>query len=81
MKSVMLSIKPKYCRLIARGEKNIEVRKTRKQDRRLKRLLSVIYIAPKKSIMVDFYILQIKTDIYFFGLTKTIVRLSVSLRT
>ena len=29
MKSVMLSIKPKYCRLIARGEKNIEVRKTR----------------------------------------------------
>lgn len=29
MKSVMLSIKPKYCRLIARGEKNIEVRKTK----------------------------------------------------
>lgn len=29
MKSVMLSIKPKYCRLIARGEKTIEIRKTK----------------------------------------------------
>lgn len=29
MKSVMLSIKPKYCELIASGRKTIEVRKTR----------------------------------------------------
>lgn len=29
MKSVLLSIKPKYCELIASGEKTIEVRKTR----------------------------------------------------
>lgn len=29
MKSVMLSIKPKYCELIASGQKTIEVRKTR----------------------------------------------------
>lgn len=29
MKSVMLSIKPKYCELIASGKKTIEVRKTR----------------------------------------------------
>lgn len=29
MKSVMLSIKPKYCELIAAGKKTIEVRKTR----------------------------------------------------
>lgn len=29
MKSVMLSIKPKYCELIANGKKTIEVRKTR----------------------------------------------------
>lgn len=29
MKSVMLSIKPKYCELIADGKKTIEVRKTR----------------------------------------------------
>lgn len=29
MKSVLLSIKPKYCELIASGKKNIEVRKTR----------------------------------------------------
>lgn len=29
MKSVMISVKPKYCELIASGEKTIEVRKTR----------------------------------------------------
>lgn len=29
MKSVMLSIKPKYCDLIASGQKTIEIRKTR----------------------------------------------------
>ena len=29
MKSVLISIKPKYCELIANGEKTIEVRKTR----------------------------------------------------
>lgn len=29
MKSVMLSIKPKYCELIASGQKTIEVRKTK----------------------------------------------------
>lgn len=29
MKAVMLSIKPKYCELIANGKKTIEVRKTR----------------------------------------------------
>lgn len=29
MKSVMLSIKPKWCEMIARGQKTIEVRKTR----------------------------------------------------
>ena len=29
MKSVMLSIKPKYCELIANGKKTVEVRKTR----------------------------------------------------
>lgn len=29
MKSVMLSIKPKYCELIASGRKTIEVRKTK----------------------------------------------------
>lgn len=29
MKSIMLSIKPKYCELIANGKKTIEVRKTR----------------------------------------------------
>lgn len=29
MKSVLISIKPKYCELIASGEKTIEVRKTR----------------------------------------------------
>mgnify|MGYP000588302884 FL=1 len=29
MKSVILSIKPKYCELIASGKKTIEVRKTR----------------------------------------------------
>ena len=29
MKAVMLSIKPKYCELIASGQKTIEVRKTR----------------------------------------------------
>ena len=28
MKAVMLSIKPKYCELIAKGEKTIEVRKS-----------------------------------------------------
>lgn len=31
MKSVLISIKPKYCELIASGEKTIEVRKTRPQ--------------------------------------------------
>lgn len=29
MKSILISIKPKYCELIAKGEKTIEVRKTR----------------------------------------------------
>ena len=29
MKSVLISIKPKYCELIVNGEKTIEVRKTR----------------------------------------------------
>lgn len=29
MKSVMLSIKPKWCEMIARGQKTIEVRKSR----------------------------------------------------
>lgn len=29
MKSVLLSIKPKYCELIARGKKTVEVRKTK----------------------------------------------------
>ena len=29
MKSVLISIKPKYCELIANGSKTIEVRKTR----------------------------------------------------
>lgn len=31
MKSVLLSIKPKYCKMIANGEKTIEVRKVRPQ--------------------------------------------------
>lgn len=29
MKSVLISIKPKWCELIARGKKTVEVRKTR----------------------------------------------------
>ena len=29
MKSVLISIKPKYCELIANGKKTVEVRKTR----------------------------------------------------
>ena len=33
MKSVMLSIKPKYCELIANGKKTVEVRKTRPKAR------------------------------------------------
>lgn len=29
MKSIMLSIQPKYCEMIANGKKTVEVRKTR----------------------------------------------------
>ncbi len=32
MKSIMLSIQPKFCELIANGKKTIEVRKSRPQS-------------------------------------------------
>lgn len=42
MKSVLMSIHPKWCKLIASGKKTIEVRK---QSQLLKRRLSAIFIA------------------------------------
>lgn len=51
MKSVMISIKPKWCELIAEGKKTVEVRKTRpKCDTPFK---CYIYCTKKKDFILD----------------------------
>lgn len=49
MKSILLSIKPKYVELIARGEKTIEVRKTAPKEVPFKAYIYCTYGNPKEN--------------------------------
>lgn len=55
MKSVLISVKPKWCELIASGKKTIEVRKTRpKIDTPFKCYIYETKAANKNKLIVDF---------------------------
>lgn len=50
MKSVLISIQPKWCKLIAKGKKTVEVRKTAPKDSPFK---AYVYCTKKKPNMVS----------------------------
>ena len=65
MKSVLISIRPKWCEKIANGEKTIEVRKTRpKQETPFK---CYIYCTKPKHDYEDYIVVFDKPDSFFAG--------------
>lgn len=69
MKSVLLSIKPKYCMLIANGKKTVEVRKTRpKMNTPFK---CYIYCTKERTIG-DFILTKSEGIVELFGKNKCI---------